>query len=120
MGIETIKIEHRFTCENCGEGFEYNQPLNPTQKLSDEIVAKLRALVTVVDTASNPQQPFETLYCSDECAILGIQDKKHRKTIQLTVAPPPSSSGIVLAGETQVKQAVAADNALKTMRKRVN
>lgn len=121
MGIDTTKIEHKFTCEQCGDSFLYLQPLNPTQKLPDETVAKLRKLVTIVDPASSPQQPYEIVLCSDECAILAIESGKHRKTIQLTVAPPPAASGITLAGEQDVKRAIAGDAVVKAMtKKRVN
>jgi hypothetical protein len=110
MGLRTSKIVQQFVCDQCHDVFEYNQPTNPTEKLPLEITDKLKKLVQIFDPAGGGQAGFETMYCSDECAIEGIEQKRHRKTVQLLVAPNPSN----------LESAIAGDRAAKQMKRKVN
>jgi hypothetical protein len=109
MGIRTSKITQTFTCNGCGDTWEYNQPTSPAETLPVEITDKLKKLVATSDPASgNP--PYEAIFCDDECAIQGIRDGKHRKTVQLVVGAKPGD----------FERATVGDAAAKRMKRSIN
>ena len=78
MGI-TNKLTRTTKCDRTGCKTElvYNPQPGPDQIFP----SKLRDFIAVSDALSE----YTTIYCSDECAILAIQDKQHRQTVQLVV-----------------------------------
>ncbi len=68
------KIVH---CDKAGCEFEITYEANP----SPDVLEPLKQVVMVVE----PTTQMENVCCSDECAILGIEAKCHRKQVQLIV-----------------------------------
>jgi hypothetical protein len=112
MGITTAKVVQRFVCNYCKDVFEYDSPIQPTDKIPEAVANRLKSLVCISDP-NGGRQPYETTYCNDTCAVKGIQREDHRVTVQLKVAP-----NIALAGEADVRAAIAGDNAVKKFKKR--
>jgi len=90
MGIQT-KVENTFTCDRaeCGTKIVYNGKPNPAEKLP----TKLADVVCVI----SPESGYERWYCGTACAILDMNEGKHKPPVANLVVPASAQDVVTAA-----------------------